>query len=264
MRTIIDLLKLFFLNCKIKISRNMQYRFDFINGLFVSMLYSSIGVITLFVIYIKTNGYPGWTLNQIILFQGVLLLWNGLKDLIFGDVRNNINTSVRKGEFDRLLLKPFPPIGYILVSGPNYTSISSMVAGIIVMVIGLVRLNITVGVKEILFFLIFIISALFLYMAFLILYCIITVMIIYMGRISEIMDKLLRFSEYPLQIFSKGLGLVFTYVIPFSIFIYLPTQTFLRRLDIKDLISVPVSFLIFFATIKLWNLYLKKYVSAGG
>ncbi len=264
METFIDLFKLFFLNCKIKISRNMQYRFDFINGLFVSVLYSSIGVITLFVIYIKTNGYPGWTLNQIILFQGVLLLWNGLKDLIFGDVRNNIDTSIRKGEFDRILLKPFPPIGYILVSGPNYTSLSSMAAGIIVMIIGILRLNITVGVQDVLLFFVFMISGLFLYMAFLVLYCIVTVMIIYMGRISEIMDKLLRFSEYPLQIFSKGFGLVFTYVIPFSIFIYLPTQAFLKRLDITDLISIPVSLLLFFATIKLWNFYLKKYVSAGG
>jgi ABC-2 type transport system permease protein len=242
----------------------MQYRFDFINGLIMSLLSSSIGVITLYMIFTTTNGYPGWSLQQIFLFQGVLLFWNGIKDMLFGDVRDNINSMIRKGDFDRLLLKPYPPIGLILTGGANYMSIGTIFAGLLIMILSIIKLGIDISFKGLFYFVLFTLSAVILYMTCLVIYCVVTIMIVYMGRIAEIMNKLLSFGEYPMEIYSAGAKWLFCYVFPLSIMIYLPTQSLLGRLDLKSFISIPACLILFIVSILLWNRCLKKYTSTGG
>ncbi len=264
MKTLYDLWKIFLLNSKIGIQKNMQYRFDFINGLIMSLLNSSIGVITILLIFITTNGYPGWTLEEIILFQGVCLFWRSIKDLLFGDVRNNVDFMVRQGTFDRLLLKPYPAIGLILTGGPNYMSLSGTLAGILFIIFAFMKLKIQVTPLSLGYFLLFMVGAIVLYMTLLVLYSTILIMVVVMGRLSEIMDKILGFSEYPLEIYGKATAWCFRYVFPLAIFIYLPTKAFLGNLQLIYLISLPICFLLFILSLLLWQYCLNKYTSAGG
>ena len=264
MKTLIDLHKIFWLNSKIRLQSNMQYRFDFINGLIMALLNSSISVITLFMIFTTTNGYPNWSLPQIFLFQGILLFWYGLKDLLFGDVRNYVMDMIRKGNFDRLLLKPYPPIGLILTSGPNYMSISSILAGVIVIGAAIHNLHLHPSLFNILAVFIFMLAAVIFYMAVLVLYSVIELMIIVMGRISEIMDKLLSFGDYPMEIYNKFFSFAFKYVFPIAVFAYLPSQSLLGRLEPISLLCLPICILLFVLSLLLWQRCLNKYTSAGG
>lgn len=264
MKTFKDLLGIFWINSKIRLQSNMQYRFDFINGLIMALLNSSISVITLFMIFTTTKGYPNWSLSQIFLFQGVLLFWYGLKDMLFGDVRDYMMDLVRQGNFDRLLLKPYPPMGLILTAGPNYMSLSSLLAGLVIIVSALAKLKIVPSALHILSFFIFLVSATILYMAVLIIYCVIELIIIVMGRISEIMDKLLGFGDYPMEIYSKGVSFGFKYVFPIAVFAYLPSQSLLGRLEPISLLSLPICIVCFIICLLIWQRCLNKYTSAGG
>lgn len=264
MKTFKDLLGIFWLNSNIRIQRNMQYRFDFINGLVMALLNSSISVITLFLIFTTTNGYPNWTLPQIFLFQGMLLFWYGLKDILFGDVRDYIADLIRKGNFDRLLLKPYPSMGLILTAGPNYMSLSSLLAGIVIIILALSRLHICPSLTNLLAFFIFTLSAIIFYMAILVIYSIICLMIVVMGRISEIMDKVLSFGEYPMEIYNKGISFTLKYVFPLAVFAYLPSQSLLGRLDPICFIIFPICIILFLLALLLWQHCLNKYTSAGG
>lgn len=264
MKTIRDLLGIFLLNGKICMQRNMQYRFDFINGLIMALLNASISVITLFMIFTTTKGYPNWTLSQIFLFQGVLLFWHGIKDMLFGDVREYIAQLIRQGNFDRLLLRPYPAIGLILTSGPNYTSISSLGAGLFIIIAALVHLGFCPSPIHIIGFFAFILAATILYMSVLILYCVIIVIIILSGRISEIMDKLLGFGDYPLEIYGKGISFTFKYLFPIAVFAYLPSQSLLGRIEPISFLSLPCCIIFFILCLLIWQRCLNKYTSAGG
>lgn len=242
----------------------MEFRLDFFLGMFVATLLSGVGPMVQYIIFTKTNGYPGWTLNQIILFQGILLLWSGIKDTAFGDVRTNVETMVRRGEFDRLLLKPYPPIGIILSGGFYYYGAGSIIAGIIVTAYAFQRLNLSVGLPQMGLFLLFIVSGIVFYMAVTVLYCTIAVMIVFTSRIGEIMEKILRFSQYPVEIFPMVTRMVLLTFVPMAVWVYFPAQALLNRLDEKALISVAASFVLFWLSVKLWDLCLKKYTSAGG
>lgn len=264
MRKFINLLKLFFLQSRLKLSRSMEYRTDFFLGVLVSLCFSSLAPLVQLLIFLKTRGYPGWQFYEVILLQGMLLFWFGLKDTFFGEVRPLINNLIWKGEFDRLLLKPFPAIGIILASGFNYYGFGSLIAGIGISTFALVKLNIGISMGSSLIFFLFMVFGMVMYMAVSVIYCTIIVLVVWPGRVGEIFDKLLRFAEFPLEIYSGIIRLALMTVIPLSVFVYFPTQALLGRLPLMAYLSIPISLLFFLLSIFIWNNQLKNYRSAGG
>lgn len=264
MNSFFDLLKLFYLNSKLKVLRGLQYRFDFLFGLFVAIGISSLGPILEYLFFLKMRGFPGWNLNQIILFQSTLLLWLGIKDICFGELRGNLETMIKGGGFDRLLLKPYPPIGIILVSGFYYQGFGTVIAGLVITSIALKRLGIIISLWQIGLFIILLMAGLLLYMTVLVFYCVIAIHLVHMGRLGEIIERILHFSQYPVDIYPQVIRLFALVVFPVAIWVYLPAQTLLNRIDIMVVWSLVGCVLLFLLSIKVWDLALKQYTSAGG
>lgn len=258
------LLRLFGWHMKLSVSRAMIYRYDFITGLFISIIVSGIGPTVQYLYFTQTRGYPGWTLSQILLFQGLLLLWFGLRDLLFGDIRGSVMNMVWKGEFDRLLLKPYPPIGVLLSSGFQLNGIGSCIAGIIVSVIAFRRLGLHLDVSSILMLIVAIVSGVLLFMAITILYCAVVIMIIQMGRISEMFERITDFGNYPANIYPSVLQAAMVTFVPFAMWSYYPAQILLGRADYRLFIAAASCVVIFWLSIKVWNRCLRNYSSAGG
>lgn len=258
------LFKLFFWNCKMGISRSIEYRFDFLLGMFVSLIFSSIGPILQYVIFTQTKGFPGWNLDQIILFQGILLFVLGMRRMAFGGLPGYVNRLVRRGDFDRLLLKPYPPIGVILVSGFNLDSIGSIIAGLSIAIYSILKMGIHIGIIQILVFLLAIVFGIILFMGFQILYTSIVIMLVQIGRLDELLNNILRFGEYPISIFSRTLQTALVTVIPFAVWVNIPANALLNNLDYTISITFIFSLVFFFLNLKIWNLCLRNYTSAGG
>ncbi|MDB5055408.1 MAG: hypothetical protein JWM44_3458 [Bacilli bacterium] len=261
---LVGLMHLFFANSKLVISRSMAYRFDFLVSALISLGLSSAAPLVQYLIFVKTQGYPGWTVSQLILFQGMVLITVGLRDTLFGNVRNNVMTLVRTGDFDRLLLKPYPPIGVILTGGFNINGIGLIITGFGIVAYSGVKLHLSFDFMRMLGFMGVVVSGLVFYMGILILFCGIVIMIIQMGRIGEFLDGLVKFSEYPLQIFPHFLRVAFVTIVPFALLNYYPAQILLNRVNSIALIAVFGSFIFFWLMLKWWNASLKKYTSAGG
>jgi ABC-2 type transport system permease protein len=261
---LLGLLNLLIANSKLVISRSIAYRFDFLVSVVLSIGFSGIGPLVQYLIYSKTQGYPGWSITQMILFQGMVLISLGLRDFLFGNVRNIVMDLVRKGDFDRLLLKPYPPIGVLLTSGFNSNGIGTVLAGIAVTWYSIVQLHLNIGIVQILLFAAVMISGLLMYMAMIVLFSCIVIMIIQMGRIGELLDVLLRFADYRLQILPQMMRITFVTLIPFAIFNYYPAQLLLGRADNLVFVAMAGTLFFFWIMLKWWGVCLKKYTSAGG
>lgn len=264
MSTVYGLLKLFVWNSKLKLSKRMQYRFDFILGALISLAFAGIGPIFQYLIFTQTKGYPGWTLYQIILFQGVLLIWIGIRDALFADVRWTVEALVRQGGFDRLLLKPYPAIGILLADGISMGNMGALIVGTVISVISVIKLGIHIGPLQVLLFLYFFICGIVLSMAVNVLYCSINIMLIQMWRIGDFFNNLMRFAEYPADIYGDAARVIFVAVIPFAVWVYFPVQALLDRLDGFMVIGSLSCFVLFWLSLKFWGRCLKKYTSMGG
>ncbi|MFC5530310.1 ABC transporter permease [Cohnella yongneupensis] len=258
------LLRLYSWNVKLGVSRAMAYRFDFFTGLITSILFSGTAPFLQYIFFTQTRGYPGWDLHQIMLFQGLLLFWLGLKDLMFGEVRNVALGLVRKGDFDRLLVKPFPPLGVLLCSGFNLKGIGATLSGCALTGYALAKLNLVPSVWQITLFLLMMVSSIIFYMAVTTLICTLIIMLVQVGRIPELADRILGFGDYPINIYPKMLGQVFLTVFPFAIWAYMPAQILLDRVDSGAYTSIIGCVVVFLFSLWLWNRSLHKYTSAGG
>lgn len=264
MRRIIDAIDLFLLNARIVLMRLMAYRVDFVLSLVVGLGFSAMGPVFQFLLYQRSAGYPGWSLEEILLFQAVLLLIGGLCETAFGSIRVSIDGLMERGEFDRLLLKPWPPLLIILTSGFNPSGIGTLLAGSGLCIWAIIHTGLPAGGLGIIFFIIFLALRLLLQASVHILYCFFTVRWVYTMRLSEIMDKIMNWGNYPLEVFPRALRLVFTTFLPFSVACYWPAKSLLAPLGWAALASAGGVILFFAFTLALWRGQLSRYTSAGG
>ncbi len=264
MKKLKGLLILFLHNSKLRIAKSMAYRADFVSGLFISIIYALIGPVTQFLIFTQTKGYPGWTIYQVMLFQGVLLLFTGIRNMFFGDIRTIIVNIIRKGDFDRYLLKPYPSIGVILTSCFSFNNIGTVIAGTVISLYYMVFLKIHITFVSIILILVSFVFAMLFFMALLVTFCGFIIVLVQMPRIWDLLDALLKYAEYPIQIFPKVLQVFFLIIFPFAVFVYFPTQVLLSRLDIIAFVGLISCALLFYLSLKFWNFCIKRYTSAGG
>lgn len=259
-----DFLRLFYRNSAMKVARAMQYRADFWLGLLVSMTLSCLGPLFTYLIFTRINGFPGWNLKQMLLLQGVALGWTGMKDLLFAELRGYVDGMVRGGDFDRLLLKPYPALGIIFTHGFYYYGLGPLVAGIIISAVSIQSLGLTLAWWQVGIFLLLGLSGLLLYSAISIGYCTVAVLVSHMGRTGEIIDKLLGFSYYPVEIFPRLTRLILVSLFPVAVWVYLPAQALLNRLPGDVYLSIGVCGALFGISLMFWEFGIKKYTSAGG
>lgn len=264
MKTLFKLFRMFLWNSKLKLARSMEYRVDFIFGTIVNLIFSFVGPIMQYLIFTQTKGFPGWNLKQIILFQGILLFVIALKNTLWGELPGYVVSLVRRGDLDRLLLKPFPSIGIILASGFSSNNIGTFIASIVLIFYSINDLNLRPTTFNIFMFFVFIIIGLLLFMAMNIFLSAMVIMLINMGRLNEIIESLSRFGQYPLEIYSKSMRAVFITVIPFAIWVNYPSRILLYGFSVGMLYSVIFSVIFLMASLFLWRSCLKRYTSGGG
>lgn len=264
MSTLAGLTRLFIWNSKIRLQRGMEYRFDFLAGIIISTLSSSLPPLFQYFIFSQTKGFPGWTLDQVILFQGILLIIAGLRNTIFGEVRSIVSSLVHKGDFDRLLLKPYPPIGVLMASGFNIGNMGPLVAGAIITAFSFKTMGLSIGFAQAALFFTSVVFGLVFYASIIIIYCSIALMLVYMGGIWDLFQYITRFGDYPAEIFPKVVQGIFITAVPFAVMVYYPVQILLDRADIKIALAFSASIIFLVLSIAIWNNCLKKYTSAGG
>ncbi|WP_130806101.1 ABC transporter permease [Senegalia massiliensis] len=264
MKNFINILKLFIWNSNLVISKGIHYRFDFFLGLIITLMFTLTGPLIQYLLFTQTNGFPGWNLEQIILFQGTVLISFGLRNTIFGNSKREFIETVINGEFDKFLLKPFSPIALILASSFSIDGIGTFVAGMVLTIYSVLKIKLTITIWKLMLFLLCILLGLLLSAALEIIHSGCIIVTVADGGIRGIIDAYLRFSEYPLDIYPKYLKLTFISFLPIGIFAYFPSQVLLNRIDIKIIFSFISVISFFLISLVFWNSVLKKYTSAGG
>jgi ABC-2 type transport system permease protein len=198
------------------------------------------------------------------LFQAVLLCWLGLTQTIFGDIFPLMEAVIKYGLFDRYLILPYPPIGIILTRGFNYRSSGTFLAGVIVLIYSIIKMNILISWIKVFLFIGFVFTGMLLYISFIIFYCTLALRLISVFRLRELLNNIILLGNFPVEVFSGFLKIIYLTVLPMAIWINFPTRILLGRLTPISFCSVVVSILLFLISLFVWKNQLKKYSSAGG
>jgi ABC-2 type transport system permease protein len=249
---------------KLRIEEQMMYKLNFIIMVITLMSFNLVLPFATILIYLNSNGFPGWDFNQIILFQGVFILVNSVDLMFFQRVDWSLSYDVRNGVFDRYLLYPVNTLAYLTFTNFSLEHIADALLGIAVIIYAVIKLKISLSIADFFLFIGFLLVAFAFLLSLAVIKCAILIRVVRGGRLGEFFRTVQTFGQYPVNIYNSFLSSIFRYVLPLTVLAYIPSMVLLGNITKSFFIAGGVVFIIAIIAVVLWNSSLKKYTSAGG
>lgn len=246
------------------LKRMLEYRVDCIVGMISQIFYQAIEIIFIWIIFQNTDNIGGWNFYQLLLLYGVMMLSISITDLLFDSTYNIGNRLIKKGKFDTILLRPVHPLISVLGESQTTTALGYIVLSIILIVVTLIKLNISITA-----FLIFKILYFGILGGIIIggIQTIFSVTGFWTYKSNEVIwsvFQLHKLAQYPIDIYNKFIRILISVIFPFAYAAYFPTLNYLNMEQSKIIYITPIIVIIvWFIAIKVWNWALNKYRSTG-
>lgn len=243
----------------------LQYRWDFLAGLVSDVIYQSVAVIFLLVVFQQVPTLAGWRQEEVFFIYGYFL-W---PYAFFGALANGVwgftDRYIIKGEMDRLLLRPANALFQLLLEGIELEPLMGLITGTAIMLWAGKALGLTMHWYDPLLLLVLTIGSTLVYLGvYLSLAC---VGFWYDGRtgLLPLLWNVNNYGRYPVSIYNKALRILLTWVFPFAFAGFLPAAFFLRREAFLGwAVATPLVGTAFFGfSILLWRLGIKRYHGSG-
>lgn len=256
-------LKVFLTAFKVELASCMAYRFDFFISLILVFMGEFILPLVTLLIYSSGTSFPGWSLYEVLLIQGIFLLAKGLSNVLISGIIYNTLSRVREGTFDLLLIKPKNTLFMAVVTGFNLGTLGSLASGLVLFVFAASHVQVA-SAYQWLQFLVWLLVSLLVLFSFNIFSAAIVFKWVGNSRIYEMFDCVTSFGMYPRSIFSNSVGTLISYVIPITVIGFIPATVLLNKQVQGMALSGSVAIIFFGLSLLFWRKMLGNYTSAGG
>ncbi len=120
---------------------DMQYKLSFILMTLSSAMSTFLSFIGTIILLNSFGGIKGWTINEIVLTTGIALFGFVFTEM-FGRGLDNFHKEIKKGTFDRVLIRPRSITLQVLCLEFQASKIGRLVQGVIFLIYGIVTVNI--------------------------------------------------------------------------------------------------------------------------
>ncbi len=247
------------------VKSRLAYRTDFIVDVLANLVSLGIQLSVLSVLFGKITALKGWSYEQVLFIYGFSLLPLGLFNLISINLYRFSERYIVEGGFDRVLLRPVNPLAQVLFSSFGMGGLSELVLGSAVMTYAALGLDLTLGPADLLLLPVFAVSAFGVYTGvFLGLTSVSFWMEDRMGLAPPVYN-VIRFSRYPVTIFSPAVKLFLTFVLPFAWVAFYPSTWFVGgpAFRMTALLTPLVGGLTFGLGYLVWSRGISRYASTG-
>lgn len=220
-------------------------------------------IFTLFIVVLlkATRALAGYNLDQTVFFFLSFNLVDILAQLIFREVYR-FRQAVVTGTFDFYLIKPINALFRSLMAGPDlidFITLIPLLGGIIYF---MNRLQVETG--SILVYIILVGVALVFALSFHILVLSLAVLTTEIDHAIMMYRDIVGMGRFPIDIYIEPLRAFLTFIIPVGIMMTFPAKALLGLLSPSMIIyAVIFATLMFYLSLKAWNLSLKNYSSAS-
>lgn len=256
-------MRLYMKALKNSFASRITYRADFFFSAAMILVSELIIPFITLLIYKTGATFPGWSMYEVLLLQGIFLLSRGTANVLFFGLVWNTLDRVREGTYDILLIKPSSTLFLSIATNFEPDSIGVVLSGLIVSLYSLTRLPGFSLLNAFAALLLFLLSLIVLF-SFALLMAGSVFKWVGNSRIYEIFDSIASFGNYPRNIFSKAFQTIISYVVPIAAIGFLPASALLGKQPggIPEMVLVCSAFLLL--SLGFWKHMLTKYTSAGG
>jgi ABC-2 type transport system permease protein len=242
----------------------MQYKISFllmVIGRFLVAFNSFLGLYFLFSGFSEIKGY---TYGDILLCFSVMQMSFSLSEC-FASGFSAFSGIVKRGDFDRILLRPCSPILQVLGTKFELGRIGPMVTAVLMLVFGIQNSQINWTIGKIAALLLMIIGGTLLFTGlFMIGATICFFSIEESGSMNVLTYGAKEHGKYPIDIYGKGMMRFCTYIVPYTLVQFYPLQYLLGKTEKLLYAFYPLGTLIFLLICyAFWRFGIHRYQSSG-
>jgi viologen exporter family transport system permease protein len=242
----------------------LQYRANFFVQLFKSLLALGVALIVLRLVYSHTAELNGWSQSELLIVLGIQLVMGGIVHTLIQPNMQRFVEEVQDGKLDYALTKPEDAQVIVSVREVQIWQVVDVVAGAIVVGVGVTGLDRAVTAGDVLAFLgLLLVGAVLIYCFWLIISTG-AFWIIRMWFIAELFEGVFATGRWPIGIYPGWLKYSLTYLVPIGFAITVPAEAVTSRLEWTTvLIALVFAAALFAVTRWFWAFGLRRYSGAS-
>lgn len=243
----------------------LEYQADFWIAMCAAMLTQGLGIVFIWVIFGQIPHVAGWGFWEIAFLYSLVFMSEGISSFLFNGIWL-INGLVNRGEMDRILVRPLPPVMQVGASAFGMNGIGNLLFGSIFLILSIRNIEMSWTFWQLLLVILFVISGVTIRIAV----NLVSNSVSFWSQgprnsLPMMIHTVSDFAKYPLTIFPMGVQLLVSIVVPYAFISYFPASYLFGKGEwpLLGLLSPVVALLCIFLAIAIFNKGLKKYESAG-
>ncbi len=252
------------------IKSRLEYRLNFFLEVIINIFSYVVTYISIWVLMNQFGGIGGWSYYEVMLLYNFNLFTYGVASQIFFMPMKTIDSLVKEGRFDSMLIRPVNPFINILMNHAYLGFLGHIILGFIVFVICFGKLEIEWTLLRVLAFVVLMIAGVLIQASILILSGALSFKFIQASAFADTLIYGIRnFINYPITIYSGWLQILLTCLVPYALVNFYPTGVILGKYNFNHSVAIvlvcsAVGMAVFALSYAIFNKLINKYQSAGG
>ena len=256
-------LKVYGQGVKIAFRQILAYRADFLLSTALSILENLALPLVTLMLYGAGAAFPGWTMHEALLIQGIFIMCTGLARPLFFSMVWITMDRVRSGTYDLLLIKPGSVIVHTLALAFDPEGIGVFLSGIAISGVALWHLP-PPGFLEIMLFVFLFLMGVIVMLGMVLILSATSFKWVGNSRLFEVFDSVTAFGRYPGSIYPKGLLVIISTLMPVAMLGFFPAAALIGRFEPYMLLAAVPCCLFMLGGVALFLRMVQSYKSAGG
>ena len=243
----------------------VQYRADFALGIVNAIISFATQLLGITIVFGQTDDLQGWNRADLIVLVGVHTVVGGVFGMVINPSITTFLASIREGTFDFLLTKPVDAQLLASVQSVAPQALTSVVAGIVIIIYGLQAGSGFPGVGSVAIFLLLLLAGLLMVYSFMIMLAALAFWLVRLDNILNIFNVMFgNAGTWPVTIFPGWLRVMLTFIIPIAFAVTVPTQALTGTLTVPTAaltFVVAIAFLV--VSRAFWLFAIRHYTGAS-
>ena len=243
---------------------HMTYRFNFLISLSSTAVWQMVTLAAVWVVLDRAPVLGTWTREETFLIYGLITTAGAVGRTFAFNLFFLSGMYIRPGTFDRFLLRPINPLFALLTERLSPEGMGDMVVGLILVGRSFVTLGIAATPGRIAYLALAVLSGALVMIAINLATASTAFWIVEATPLMLAVNHNTQMARYPLEIFSKPLRVMLTWVLPYGLASFYPAEYLLGRASgPMAFAALPVGCVLFVLAYQLWLRGLRHYSGTG-
>jgi ABC-2 type transport system permease protein len=245
------------------LARELEFRANFFAKIAQNAVWIVFFILILLVIYGNTKSVAGWTRGAAFILAATCFLMNAFVSAFFMSL-NEIPEQVRKGTLDFVITKPVDTQFWISARRFNFDQIGTFLAGIVMVVLGVMQDKLAVSFAEGVAYAVLLIASTTIFYSFNLMLMTTGIWLVRVDNLWVLSESVMQIARYPIDIYQSALKRLFIYALPLAFIATIPASQLVHGLNLQMVGLGLVWAIVFFVLARsFWNFALRHYGSAS-